>query len=249
MAELNGNITVNLNLTGTLTTEGTLVGTISAGQVAPSVNLQEKTVTTIPLGTNTILPDADYDGMSQVTVPAAFAETHDAVGGTIDLSAPTGFSVNDYNTINFKSGGTTLKTYTAGGGSGGIVTYGATYTQLPDKAFEGASGITECDFYGNVQIGNEAFKNCSSIRVLKFFNTILGSNIGDDAFAYSGLTDIYAYSRVMLAHSMYALYDYDTSQLTLHVPADMLSTYQASGSGWSTDGCTIVGDLPNVKDD
>ncbi len=247
MADISGQINATLSLTGTISADGTLVGTISAGQIPSTAVLQEKTLTTLPLGASSVVPDDGYDGLSQVNLPAAFKESHEA--GTVTLTVPTTFSPASYDTVDMVSnGGTTLKSYTAGGGGGGAkVHYGSSYTQLPAHAFDGASGIEEVEFESYVQIGDSAFTICNSIKTIKFLNTLMGSNLGEDTFAFSTASvDIYVYSRTMLAASNYAFYDYDVTKLTLHVPSDKLAEYEAS-TLWGNKGITILGDLPPVN--
>lgn len=220
--------------------------------VAP-VPLQSKTVTPDST-TQHILPDSGYYGLESVTV--------DAVSSSDNLPAVM-FGVNSSPTIASPDGShhtyygttavTSLTLSDADAISPGACRYHASLksisaplaTNVGEYAFQNCTNLETVNLSSATAIYSYAFNSCSKLKSI-----VLPAVISIDEGCFEGcnsLTDIYlgASSVVSLPNDGgYALYADNGGDLTVHVPASLLSRYQTDWASYISDltqlGQTVV---------
>lgn len=215
--------------------------------VAP-VPLQSKTVTPDST-TQHILPDSGYYGLESVTV--------DAVSSSDNLPAVM-FGVNSSPTISSPDGShhtyygmtaiTSLTLSDADSISPGACRYNSSLknisaplvTDVGEYAFQNCISLETVDLPSATAIYRCAFNACSKLNSIMLPAV---TSIDESCFeACNGLTDIYlgASSVVTLpSDGGYALYADNGGDLTVHVPASLLSQYQ-------TDWASYIADVANL---
>lgn len=142
------------------------------------------------------------------------------------------------------------------------VTKIANVTKIGEKAFYNCSKLAKIDLKNITVFGKSAFEGCTKLEVIHFSKDV--QTINANAFANTGVTDIYVYGPCPTT-SVYAFGD-DLSSITLHVPAEYASSYNVSpwkemtketvvnfpvsGSNWtlSQNGkLTISANVPNYN--
>ena len=226
-------ITINHVLSGTVTLAGNISGTITTGDI-PAV-LESLSVSPNPAQSQTITPPAGVDGYNSVTVPQSMAcifQTDFVLG--MGGQAYDTISSKDYIAIYDTSGRNVTRFYKGSGGSG-ILNTGVN-DEIASYSYYGNAGIDEIVCPAVTTVAGSAFES-AAFKTIRFTNT--GSlYIDNGAFKNSGLKDLYLYSSTMTSlGSNYAFQG--VTGLTIHVPENLLSTYQAN-SMWSAVNCTWV---------
>lgn len=266
-------ITINHVVSGSVTVDGTITGIISSGGGGSTPVLETLNVSVNPAQSQTITPGTGIDGWNEVKVPQAMACAIQndfvlAIGG----SAYDTIAGKDYIAVYDNSGHNSTQ-FTKGSGGGGdtlsaLMVNSATETTATVDASKGTGGI----FFGLKRCTSLVLKNTTSIftGACKGWNTLKtvdiespnigissfednpletiilrnATSIGKQAFYYASNTiqNIYIYTTsgvCTLGRNVFL----PTSTATVHVPAALLSEYQAN-SGWSAyTYMQIVGDL------
>lgn len=265
-------ITINHVVSGNVTVDGTINAVVSSGGGGSTPVLESLNVSVNPAQSQTLTPAVGIDGWNEVKVPQAMACVIQndfvlAMGG----SAYDTIVGKDYIVVYDSSGHNNTRFSKGGGGGGGTdmsdVAFSATgatatvqgstgHTQfygmkhLETLIIKGATGM-----YSGCCMGLNSVKHvdieCPTIGIQAFqdepLQTIIlrnATSIGKQAFYNSGntITDIYIYTTsgvCTLGRNVFG----PTSTATVHVPASLLSEYQAD-SGWSAyTYMQIVGDL------
>lgn len=263
-------ITINHVVSGSVTVDGTINGIISSGGGSAPV-LETLNVGIDPTQQQTITPSVGVDGWNEVKVPQAMAIAINtdfviAMGG----NAYDTIVSKDYIAVYDSSGRNATRFSKGGGGGSGTdmsdVAFSATgatatvqgstgHTQfygmkhLETLIIKGATGM-----YSGCCMGMNSIKHvdieCETIGIQAFqdepLQTIIlrnATSIGKQAFYNTSntITDIYIYTntKCTLGRNVFG----PSSTATVHVPASLLSEYQAD-SGWSAYTLMqIVGDL------
>ena len=225
-------ITINHVISGTLTVDGDLTGHIVPTSVEPK--LETLNVSVNPSQAQTITPSG-IDGWNEVKVPQAMACVLQsdfllAMGG----SAYDTISAKDYIVVYDTSGRNSTRFYKGSGGGGTLNT--GINDELASYSYYGNTGIDEIVCPNVTTVAGSAFES-AGFKTIRFTNT--GNlYIDNGAFKNSGLKDLYLHSSTMTSlGSNYAFQG--VTGLTIHVPQNLLTTYQAN-SMWSAVNCTWV---------
>lgn len=227
-------ITVNHVISGTLTVDANLKGTIAGQGDTPAV-LETLAVHPNPAQSQTLTPATGIDGWNSVTVPQSMAIN-------INTNFMLGMGGEAYDTIVSKdyiviydTSGRNSQRFTKGSGGGGVLNTGIN-DELAIYAYYGNTGIDEIVCPAVTTVGSSAFES-SAFKTIRFTGT--GSlYIDNGAFKNSGLKDLYLHSSTVASlGSNYAFQG--VTGLTIHVPQELLASYQAA-SMWSAVNCTWV---------
>ena len=109
---------------------------------------------------------------------------------------------------------------------------------IPTAMFRDCSKLAEVIIpFGITTIGNGAFAGCKAMRSFDLPESI--NYIDDYAFRYlSDLKDIYCHARTAPNTSKNAFWNVDLPQVTLHVPASSVDSYQST-SPWNQFGAIL----------
>lgn len=227
-------ITISHVISGTVTVEGDIRGTIAGQGDTPAV-LESLTVSPNPAQSQTLTPEAGIDGWNSVTVPQSMAIniSSDFVLGMGGQAYDTIVGKN-YIAIYDTSGRNSTRFY-KGSGGGGVLNTGIN-NELASYSYYGNTGVDEIVCPNVTTVAGSAFES-SAFKTIRFTGT--GNlYIDNGAFKNSGLKDLYLHSSTMTSlGSNYAFQD--VTGLTIHVPENLLATYQAN-SMWSAVNCTWV---------
>ena len=124
---------------------------------------------------------------------------------------------------------------------------------IPTAMFRDCSKLAEVIIpFGITTIGNGAFAGCKAMRSFDLPESI--NYIDDYAFRYlSDLKDIYCHAKTAPNTSKNAFWNVDLSQVTLHVPASSVDSYQST-SPWNQFGAIVpleteMAYRPMIEDD
>ena len=175
-------------------------------------------------------------GLSSVTIPnsvTSIGRTAFAVcSGLTSITIPNSVTSIDEQAFAVCSGLTSI-------------TIPNSVTSIGGSAFSGCSGLTSVTIPNNVtSIGNYAFQDCSGLTVVNIGDGI--KTIGHEAFANClELTDVTCYAENAPKTTSDAFKDSYIEYVTLHVPAESVSSYN-SKAPWSSFG-TIVPIVTEVE--
>ena len=264
-------ITINHVVSGSVTVDGTITGIINSGGGGSTPVLETLNVSVNPAQSQKITPGVGIDGYNEVKVPQAMAIAINsdfiiAMGG----NAYDTIASKDYIAVYDTSGRNSTRFSKGSGGENDTLselmfaTANATATVDASKG-AGASfrGIQRCNTlviknatsmassccrYWNC-IHNVDIE-CPTISVSAFqdepLETIIlrnATSIGKQSFySQNGtITDIYIYTPTMCSVGRNAFNNIMTA--TIHVPSNLLSSYQADSSWSAYASVTWVGDL------
>lgn len=224
-------ITINHVLSGTVTLAGDISGTITTGDI-PAV-LESLSVSPNPAQSQTITPPAGIDGYNSVTVPQSMAcvfQTDFVVG--MGGQAYDTIASKQYIAI-YDASGRNVTRFTKGSGGGGILNTGIN-EELASYSYYGNTGIDEIVCPAVTTVAGSAFE-AAGFKTVRFTNT--GNlYIDNGAFKNAGLKDLYIHSSTVAGLGSNLAFQGVTG-LTIHVPQNLLASYQAN-SMWSAVNCT-----------
>ena len=264
-------ITINDVVSGNVTVEGTINGIISSGGGGSAPVLETLNVGIDPTQQQTITPSVGVDGWNEVKVPQAMAIAINtdfviAMGG----NAYDTIASKDYIAVYDSSGHNTTR-FSKGSGGGNDTLSELMFATANATATVDASKGAGASFRGIQRCNTLVIKNatsmassccrywncihnvdieCPTISISAFqdepLETIILRNateIKQTAF-YSqngSITDIYIYTPTMCVVGRNAFNSLMTAKI--HVPAALLSEYQANSSWAAYASVTWVGDL------
>lgn len=226
-------ITVNHVISGTIDVNANLTGSITSGGKKPV--LETLNVQINPSQAQTITPGTGIDGYNEVKVPQAMAinvlsDFVIAMGG----SNYETIAEKQYIAVYDSSGRNTTRFY-KGSGGGGILNTGVN-EELASYSYYGNTGIDEIVCPAVTTVAGSAFES-AGFKTVRFTNT--GNlYIDNGAFKNAGLKDLYIHSSTVAGLGSNLAFQGVTG-LTVHVPQNLLATYQANGM-WSAVNCTWV---------
>ncbi len=262
-------ITINHVVSGSVTVDGTINGIISSGGGSAPV-LETLNVGINPTQQQILTPGVGIDGWNEVKVPQAMAisissdfviamggNAYDTIAGKDYIAV---YDSSGHNSTRFTKGSgggddTLSKLMCSNGaatatvdGSKGDTTYFRGITQCNTLVLKNVTGMSSgvCKDWSIHHVDIE----CPTIQISAFENNPLetiilrsATSIGKQAFySQTGtITDIYIYTPTMCTVGRNAFFS--TMTATIHVPANLLSTYQADSSWAAYSNVTWAGDL------
>lgn len=262
-------IVINHVVSGSVTVDGTITGIIKSGGGSTPV-LESLNVSVNPAQSQTITPSVGIDGYNEVKVPQAMAIAINsdfviAMGG----NAYDTIAGKDYIAV-YDTSGTNVTRFSKGSGGGDDTLSELMFATANTTATVDASKGAGASFRGIQRCNTLVIKNatsmasscckdwlihnvdiqCQTISTSAFENNPLetiilrnATSIGKQSFySQNGtITDIYIYTPSMCTVGRNAFNN--TMTATIHVPSNLLSSYQADSSWAAYASVTWVGDL------
>lgn len=251
-------IVINHVVSGSVTVDGTITGIIKSG--GGSANIQENKNATASTTAVEVTPDTGYDAMAKVTIagvplqaknvtPSAVQQVIEPDSNYLGLSSVTVGAVpaGGDDTLSKLMCSNAERTATVDGSKSDTAYFrgiAKCYTLVLKNLSGMAASCCKDWLIHNVDIqcqtiGTSAFENCPLETIILRNAT----SIGKQAF-YSqngSITNIYIYTPTMCTVGRNAFSN--TMTATIHVPAALLSEYQANSSWAAYASVTWVGDL------
>ena len=209
------------------------------------------TSVTIPNSVTSIGESAFYgcSGLTSVTIPNSVT----SIGGSAFYGCSGLTSITIPNSVTSIGG-------SAFYGCSGLtsITIPNSVTSIDSRTFYNCSNLESVNIKNGVEnVGNQAFWGCGSLKNITIPQSL--ATISSEAFAYcDDLTDVYCMAEILktdnssgegLYTAIDAFRDSNPQDITLHVPAALLSTYQ-SIKPWKNFKSIIAlesGDIPEIQ--